>query len=136
MLFSFIAIQRADRMPFVFKLVYWVAISGVDTRPAQITWHDHCGYIIIRQHHFETFLQLKIYLILNDFLLLDDKFLKRKIRHLSKTPIHHVSDALRLVAIYRWFIFALPKKNNWTSYSDRDSPFTLCLTSKTEKKSL
>jgi len=32
---------------------------------------------------------------------LDDKFLKRKIRHLSKTPIHHVSDALRLVAIYR-----------------------------------
>ena len=44
---------------------------------------------------------------LNDMLLSDDKFLKRKIRHLSKTPIHHVSDALRLVAIYRWFIFSL-----------------------------
>ena len=67
------------------------------------------------------------------FYLSDDKFLKRKIRHLSKTPIHHVSDALRLVAIYRWFSFALPQRNNWTSYSDWGSPFTLCLTSKIEK---
>ena len=32
---------------------------------------------------------------------LDDKVLKQKIRYETKTPIHHVSDALRLVAIYR-----------------------------------